>query len=295
MNDQDQMVRDAADGMRANASGWIGIPCPVCPTRGHSPSRSQTMRVRESDWRYMCFRCGARGYACEWDDDAPRVDARAVVGEETGPAFEWPNGPAEFVPLWTDEARHSVACQGPIKYLTRRGIRRTACAAANIGACFDGRFVGRVVVPHMNTDGTWWGWSARSYTKHRTPKYLYPSGMTRRMYNDDALFAQTTRPVVLVEGTFDAVRFLPDAVACLGKPTNAHERALACRQRPVVVALDGDSWEEGRELVRRLNNPDEVRPRAYALRMPAGIDPGSIDRDEMVRLVVQTMRTGGRA
>jgi hypothetical protein len=285
VNEQETKVRAAALGGRPNSSGWIRINCPACPDRGRTPDRDRSLGVNSSTWRYVCWRCGARGWACEWDgNDAP--DVRVVfpfAAETPGDGFEWPDGPEEFVPLWTDDARRSPACAGPIRYLGQRGFKRSHAALANIGACFEGRYVGRVIVPHTNLDGTWWGWSARSYTKRRQPKNLFPPGMVRRMFNDDAVLVRTDEPLLVVEGVFDALRYMPNAVACLGKPTPTHEKLLAKRRRPVIVALDGDAWEEGVMLAERLSL-DGDGPRVQAVRLPPKTDPDTYDVRTLPRI-----------
>jgi DNA primase len=108
--------------------------------------------------------------------------------------------------------------------------------------------------------------------------YCYPRGMNRDglLYNAPALQEQTARPCYIVEGSLDALALWPDAVAVLGKPLKSQLRILAAAKRPLVVALDGDAWNEGQALAWTLQS---LGVRAASVRLPPKTDPDEVPRN----------------
>lgn len=76
----------------------------------------------------------------------------------------------------------------------------------------------------------------------------------------------------MVEGVPDAIPYWPDAVSCLGKPSEEQIRLLTHAKRPVVMCLDGDAWRLGRRVAERLAY-DEVQ--ASFVRLPPKTDPNN--------------------
>jgi hypothetical protein len=201
------------------------------------------------------------------DDDKPKV----MLGDRD-----------DYFPLWTDAGWTAESLQPARDFLLRRGILRSHMTEANIHAAVSGRYAGRVIVPHEDARGDWWGFTARLWTNPQPddfgftpPKVLYPPGMDRaRLYNEHVLDDASDVPVMLVEGCLDAAWYLPLCVAALGKPTADHFDTLCRARRPVVICLDGDAWEEGRALMYRLRLRGV---RAGFVRLPAGEDPNSVN------------------
>jgi DNA primase len=95
------------------------------------------------------------------------------------------------------------------------------------------------------------------------------------LYNHTALHVETERPVMVVEGVFDALALWPHAVAVLGKPSHFQVDALASAKRPVAIVLDGDAWQEGYALAMRLRLAGQ---RAGSVTLPPKTDPDEVDR-----------------
>lgn len=192
-------------------------------------------------------------------------------------------GPPEaYFPLWREPGLSSMIHAPARKYLSGRGIGASTAKRAGIGACATGKLAGRIVVPVLDREGKdWLGWSARIWNnlnEKKTPKYLTAPGMSRHniVYNMGALFMRSGDPCLVVEGVFDAIPYLPDVVALLGKPSEGQIQLLRVAERPLVVALDGDSWLEGEMLALRLQL--EGKPTGW-VRLPPREDPGSVDRE----------------
>jgi len=79
---------------------------------------------------------------------------------------------------------------------------------------------------------------------------------------------------MVVEGVFDALALYPNAVAVLGKASEAQMEALQESKRPVVIVLDGDAWQEGWAMAARLKFKGQ---RAGSVRLPPKLDPDEVD------------------
>jgi hypothetical protein len=269
------MILGAVIGRTPNATGWVRINCPVCQSRKGTPDRRVSFGYRPKTGGFKCFRCGVRG----------RMEGDGYVLPEVADAEQPPDevdltARADFYPLWDRNGWTSLSLAPAREYMLNRGITREHMRRADVHAAVGGKYADRVIVPHKDRTDRWWGFTSRlifNPPKDGPPKVLYPKGMDRsRMYNDQALDLVTDTPVLLVEGCLDAIWYLPDAVAALGKPTAAHFGALELCRRPLVICLDGDAWEEGRALAKRL----QLRGVAAAsVRLPPTEDPQSIDPD----------------
>lgn len=281
----------AVMGQRVSSTGWVRMACPVCPKRKGSKDKRVSFGYRPKTGGFRCFRCGVAG----------RMQGEGYVlpeqadAEEPTPEVDLSERP-RFHPLWTEDNWHAESLAPARQFLRNRGINRTHMHAAHMHAAIAGKYAGRVIVPHEDEHGVWWGFTSRMWSNPVTdefgwtpPKVLYPPRMDRtRMYNEHVLRIVTDEPVMLVEGCLDAAWYLPHCIAALGKPTAAHFDTLCDAQRPVVICLDGDAWEEGRALSYRLRLRGV---RASFVRLPAGEDPNSVNPTKLREQVAAAAHT----
>lgn len=268
---RDDDVQDAIAGLRPNSRGWIRANCPFCPERAGKEDTTRALGVNAVSGKYVCWRCGARGRLRGFDDFADEP-AAASDAQHSVPL------PEGFVSL--HDAWASLTAAPAVGYLRSRGVGGGKAAEVGIGACFRGRYAERVVVPVYDLSGYLVNWVARSWDP-RVPKadrYRYAPGGRRVLFNGKAVAYRRDVPLLVVEGVFDALPYWPNAAACLGKPSDEQVAALAEAHRPLVVALDGDAWEEGEMLATRLQL---AGARATWLRLPAGRDPGNVGSREL--------------
>jgi len=269
---RDEMVIEAVQHGRRNASGWVRVTCPFCPTRRNSPDRKQSFAFNPSTSGFVCNRCRIKGRlfsAYTGTFNGPQREALSIHAEAAG-----------FASLSDLSVIRSQSAKPAYTYLASRGFTMSDIEAADMRVALYGKYSGRIIIPHREADGSWWGFSARIWKRKIDPgcrKVLYPPGMDRqRLYNAPALLEETDRMLLVVEGVLDATWYLPDVVASLGLPIMSHfERLVRFAKRPVCFALDGDAWETGRawmQLGRFRGRKD-----FYAVRLPPGEDPNSID------------------
>ncbi len=266
------IVLEAIEGRRVNASGWSRAHCPICEIRLGSSGRTLDLAVNVTIGYFRCWRCLPKGGWLRETGDREWV----LAAPPELPAVELPPffvSVAEMMANPFSQAQYAHA----IDYLANvRGLEERTCREAGIGYCADGRYAQRVIIPV--TQGTRCvGWLGRDISGRRF-RYANNDGMARQfmLFNENALGEDTVRPIILVEGVFDALPYWPDAVAFLGKPSEHQlELLLGGTERPIVVALDGNAWLEGWGVAAKLRMAGIP---ASFLKVPPGKDPGTVDR-----------------
>lgn len=276
-------VEAAAAGARRTPTGWLRVNCPLCLDSTGTKDTRSSLAIDISSGRYMCWRCDSRGTIKL--DDGPRTAEAAVSAAP--PKMEPPPG---FEPL-TAGRRWSTALShvGPIRYLlSRLGNRAgTLAAEVGIGVCATGKQAGRIIVPILDLDQkTWLGWVGRDWTGKSRLKYVYPPGMTRVLFNRAAIEQPEVEYILVVEGVFDALACWSDVVACLGKPSRWQTEILKQCPHPIVVALDGDAWEEGWALAQQLRFGGRA---AGAVRLPPRTDPATVPREWLHKEAIRSL------
>lgn len=253
-------------------AGWWRAPCPFCE------GRDPTFSYNPTTGYWHCFRCRERGTL----GDVPEflLGAGPTPAEQQREIEEARRPPEGYWPLAGDDSYTFAPAR---EYLRKRGVREDVWAEAQIGACADGKYRGRIVVPNLQPDGSWLGYTTRSYDK-ATPKkfaYRYPGGSWRGsvVWNVRALTEATDEPLYVVEGVLKGLPYWPHAVAHLGNSgpnaVTPQQFALLCTAtRPLVVVLDGDAHEQGWALAMRLRLEGKV---AGSVRLPPGTDPDEVD------------------
>lgn len=262
-----QIVRAALSAAKHRA-GWMRARCPFCQGRDDSLSYNPESSV------YHCFRCRTKG-ALDRKSDEDLVFAKPEQSELDAQQEALKRPPEGFVLLAEDD---SETLEDARAYMRSRGIPRRVWREAQVGACPFGPYAGRIVIPNLLPDGSWYGYTTRAYDKGVPKKfaYRYPKGTWRGdvLHNQPALWADTDEHVYVVEGAFDALFLWPHAVAVMGMPSERQVQILATSTRPLVVVLDADAWEKGLMLSMRLRLEG---CQAGCVRLLDGADPDEVD------------------
>lgn len=275
--DQDR-VEALLPSAKRTQTGWRA-PCPFCEDEGHRDRK--TSLVIQASGYFFCFRCAIKGRLREAPDPAYAAH-RTIELLKGGATIKEFEPPPYFVELGVEPGLTALAFEEARAYLQKRGVPPSVQHRAGIGACYDGRWAGRVLVPITSPKGdqsVWFGWSGRLWCNPRKDvqgiaglKYLYPPEMSRGefFYNQRALDIETDVPLLVVEGVFDVLPFFDDAVATLGKMSARQTMLLREAKRPVCFAPDGDAWREGHADALKLQFDGR---RAGCLRLPPRKDP----------------------
>ena len=266
------------EGGYVGQTGWIRAYCPFCPGKVGTQDRRQSFGVNTANGFYVCHRCGTKGKVDVGDSEIQAPILPPVVM----PDISEIELPETYTPLWLEPGLNAAVLSDARAYLRSRGLGRAAWQKANIGACYDGYHANRVVVPILDeAQEKWIGWVARDWTGTAERKYMYPLGMHRSqiVFQQHVLQEESDAPVLVVEGVFDALPYIGNAVALLGKPSGLQFEILKKSKRPLAVVLDGDAWEEGYTLSQRLQLEGK---RAGYVKLPPGSDPGDSDQNWLI-------------
>ncbi len=276
-NDRDsELVLDAMGDAKRSRGGWWRVNCPFCMLTTGKADKRASLGIKPAIEFYACFKCGARG-GVKGIDEGLIKKAKAEL-----PPPAQVGKPDGYECLADHDVWESIFMTSPRTYLEERGLSKETIQGAKLGAAVHGKYAGRIIVPVFDVDGsTWLGFSARDWTNRQKLRYRYPPGMQRGrlLYNQAAIHVPTDRPLLVVEGVFDALPYWPDAVACLGKPGEHHRDILLDAARPIAVCLDGDAHEEGWALAQFLLLNDKT---AGSVRLPPTEDPNSVDPQWLV-------------
>lgn len=263
--------RALASARFVTSAGFARADCPFCLSVINKEDRKQCLAISMKTGWFKCWRCGTTGRV-DLTGPLPEVDEMQASSEGVGP-------PEGFMELMEEPAKSALCVEDARQYLFSRGmVDQTIWEAAKIGCCLSGRCAGRIVVPVLSPAGDWWGWVARAWTKKSDRPYLNAKGMTLGggVFNHAALMVETQKPVLVMEGVFDALAYWPDAVAVLGKPKEDQIHSLIETPRPVAVVLDGDAWRESWTLAMRLRMEGQT---AGFVRLPPEKDPDEVSTE----------------
>ena len=266
--ERDQIVRAALSGAKHRA-GWWRNRCPFC--MGSDDSFSYNPQT--SYWH--CFRCSTRG---KLDGEIEELVAATEANKaKNASELEAIKKPPDGFFLLAGDTSHSLA---PARdYMHSRNIPERVWHEAQVGACAWGPYAGRVVIPNLMPDGSWFGYTTRVWGKplNKKLKYKYPRGSWRGdvLHNQPALHGDSEELLYVVEGAFDALFLWPHAVAVLGMPSERQISMLTTTRRPLCVVLDADAWEQGWSVAMRLRLEGCT---AGCVRLLDGADPDEVDQ-----------------
>jgi len=156
-------------------------------------------------------------------------------------------------------------------YLKNRGITDEIIEKYNIGFCDRGSHTGRIVVPSYNKQGELNYYIARSWDTKTKFKYKNPEAEKDKIIFNERLI-DWNKDIYLVEGVFDGF-FLDNSIPMLGKHMSEvlFEKIYNKAKGNIIIALDGDAWENAVKLYRELNG-GELYDRIKIVRLPLDMD-----------------------
>lgn len=297
----------ASPGQRHHRQGWVNTPCPFCTGNPGNHLGYCTDPRSEFFGRFVCHRCGGKGTL--------RVLARLLRVEDEGrllammakyggavPIRHLPPPRREKVPRTADlppQMRCLREVPGAVRYLLGRGFnpeelgRDWDVRATGPGAVVRGKdgggldFSYRLIIP-VYRHGKLVTYQGRDWTGKSPRKYLACPPWAEGWPIKELLYGldgETGDEVVLMEGVTDVWRWgRGGAVACFGiKHRPAQVRELARRWDRVRVAFDPEAAAQGqaRRIIREL---EEWGLEVSKMRLPKGMDPGDMTREDLKSL-----------
>ena len=171
-------------------------------------------------------------------------------------------------------------------YLLKRGLTPEMIFKYSLGYTIKGPYRGRVIVPSFDSDGNVNYFVTRSYINHKN-KYKNPEYPKEEIiFNESKI--DWSKDIYLVEGVFDMF-FIENSIPILGKTVSdklwyvLYEKC----QSNIIICLDGDAWEDGIELYRKLDG-GKLNHRVRLIRLPIDKDVaelGGIENFDEIKLM----------
>ena len=236
-------------------SEWIRFTCPFCYERTGKADKRESMGYNRESGVCHCFKCKKKLKLDVYEVNkilGKRISMPEVRHYSPEEAAQ---PPEKFTPLWCKPGIDDLWLKPARDFLDKRGISRDIWGQVGIGACAFGKQATRIIIPIRNKDDTAWaGWVGRTWHNNTNLKYIYSKGFRRdsHLLNHSAIYIETDEPVLIVEGSLDALPYWPHGVAVLGRPAKNHLNLLKHSRRPIAVCLDGDAWQEGWAFAQKL-------------------------------------------
>lgn len=312
---------DAAGNRRLrvdHAGEQYRVNCNKCDDTGHHLYIGHLFGVRDrrTGNRHLflinCFKCdgyGSHGAREALHDHLSDPNARPLTHAVVRPGRQIDlaapiQPPGDIIPLHRLKPWHPAN-----RYLAARFYDPEALSRFyGVGYCIDSRYLlarERIYVP-IHQDGELRGWQTRHIgeldwkAEDSPPKWWTCPGMqrSRLLYNLDR--AKHYPTVVVVEGCGDVWGFGPMAVATFGASISHEQRALLAKHwDQAIVLYDPEAMldEQGQLKPRITELCHELSSRmagaCVPVVLPAGFDPGSLDRRYMRAFVDQEAKKAG--
>ena len=234
-----QLSRDGNDA---------AVVCPNCKQQD-----KKKLSINITTWKYHCWVCGIKGSNIKSlfrQYNTPEVVVAFL--EKFGSKDDIASGVyVEEESLTLPDKLTHVACAKGSKnpdhravynYLVKRGITERDMWFWKIMVSDESKFSRRVVLPSFDSDGDLNYYVTRSIDDNARPRYINAkSNKTEIIFGD--LMVDWAKPVILVEGVFDAMSVGQNAIPLLGSyfpTTSALFSKIVANNSTVYLGLDPD-------------------------------------------------------
>ena len=224
-----------------------------CPFCNHKKMKLEVKLGTDSEGKnpWECWVCRTRGRTIKsllYQLKLPKEQAHEVLkfvhkGDTT---FYTQNTsvalPEEFRSI-NDLSPTSIMGQKLRRYLSKRGISELDILRYNIGFCDKGEYAGRIVIPSYDENNNLNFFVARTY-EDNWMKYKNPEASKDIIAFENQI--NWSKPIVLVEGVFDAMAVRRNAIPILGKslPQALLKKIVSAGSEDIYIALDGDAKKQ---------------------------------------------------
>jgi len=172
--------------------------------------------------------------------------------EEHGVKTEALALPKEYKTL-SEADTSDVVVRQALRYLKERGLNATDIKRYSLGYCESGRYKDMIIIPSYDENGTLNYFVGRNFGPGDI-KYKNPQASKNIIGFD--LLINWDSPIVLCEGTFDAMAIKRNAIPLLGKtlPEKLMKKIVSSNVKQVFIALDNDALKQAIQYCETLLN-----------------------------------------
>jgi DNA primase len=262
--------------------------CPFCNHR--KPKLEINLKTDENGHNnFSCWVCQTRGTTIKSllrQLSIPRDEAIEVLRYVPKDTQEYTQVetvvelPAEYQPLHTASTTSVVANQVR-RYLSSRGMTDYDILKYQIGYCATGPFEGRIIIPSFTPTGKLNFFIGRDFTNSKPIKYKLPQASRDLIFFENLI--NWNQPVVLCEGTFDAMAVKRNAIPLLGKTLQKEleKKLVTSPLEDIYIALDTDAKDQAFRISEKLLNQGK---RVFLLDLDKK-DPSEIGFEEFTTFI----------
>ena len=264
--------------------------CPYCKHHKRKLSVNLALGV------YKCWVCDSKGkslyrlvkrfgphtLARKWRELNQQVDmSEATDLFHPSPEIEEKQRlslPPGFIFLGAPDLPHEA--RRPLRYLMERDITLQDVRFYKLGFCLEGEYRKRIIIPSFDDEGYCNYFVGRTYNGDGL-KYKNPRISRNVIFNE--LLIDWEKPVILVEGPFDALK-ARNSICILGSTLNTNSRLFAKlveKQPRVYVGFDDDAMKKS---LRVIKNMLEYGLEVYKMDTSGAEDLGSLSKSAVEEL-----------
>ena len=157
--------------------------------------------------------------------------------------------PEEYRPLWIKKLTPDY--RNAIHYLTNRGITIFDIIKYRIGYCENGEYAGKIIIPSYNSAGQLNYFVSRAFYKNDKFKHKNPK-ISKDIIGFE-MFINWAEPIILCEGSFDAIAIKRNAIPLFGKIIQPalQKKIIEERVRNIYICLDSDALKNAIQIAER--------------------------------------------
>jgi DNA primase len=269
--------------------------CPFCNTQKRKLEVQVQTTSNENHWH--CWVCNASGKRITTLFKAlnlPRERFTELYKLQNKPDFgsltrtvissynESISLPKEFKPLWIPS--NSIEYKNAIYYLLKRNVTLSEIVKYGIGYCETGEYEKKIIIPSYDSVGKLNYFVGRSYYEGVAFKHKNPD-VSKNIIGFE-LFINWSMPLVLVEGSFDAISVRRNVIPLFGKTIseNLRKKVIEKSVKQLYICLDKDAQKQALQHAEYfMNNGIEV----YFVDLQEK-DPAEIGFEKISQLIKQT-------
>jgi DNA primase len=147
--------------------------------------------------------------------------------------------PAEYAPMWIK--KNTPDYRNAMHYLLNRGITVFDILKYRIGYCESGEYSGKIIIPSYNKDGQLNYFVSRAF--YKADKFKHKNPKISKDIIGFEMFINWSQPIILCEGSFDAIAVKRNAIPLFGKIIQPalQKKIIEERVRNIYICLDADA------------------------------------------------------
>ncbi len=280
--------------MHNDYKGQMSFDCPVCSYELKGLDHGDGKGNLEVNYKYNVYKCWSCGETNDTHGSIHKLIKKygttkhlkryeLVMPEEayenTKVKKNYVRLPKEFIPFTSvsEGLKKTHFYKQALNYINKRNITDEIIKRNNIGFCYDGPYMNRIIIPSYDENGNLNYFIARSYENKPKLKYKNPEAQKEIIIWNEHLI-KWDEPIYIVEGAFDSI-FLENSIPMLGKVMSEKLFGLLYEKaKEIIVVLDGDAWENSQKIYHKLNG-GRLFGSVWTIKLPLDKDVADLQGD----------------